>query len=167
MATKTLLLLRHAKSSWDDAQLDDCDRPLNSRGRKAATRMGRLLRGEKFKIDLVLCSTAARARETAERVFAEPSRGPTMRYRDDLYLASAAQTVDLLSRVTELASCILLIGHNPGFEEIVAQVTGKTIHFPTAALVQIDLPIDHWSEFNQQTRGELKNVWRPRELETH
>ena len=165
MATKSLLLLRHAKSSWDDPLLDDRDRPLNARGRKAAVRVGRLFRDESFAIDLVLCSTSTRTRETAKQIFAERSGSTTISYRDDLYHASADQLTDILRNVVEPTSSVLVIGHNPGFEDFLAQATGKSVHFPTAALAVIEFNIDRWSLLTDQTHGELKQLWRPRDLD--
>ena len=166
MATKTLHLLRHAKSSWDDSQLEDRDRPLNSRGRKAASRIGRLLRERALAIDLVLCSSSARTRETAKLVFAELTNPPTISFLDELYHASPHQIVDLLSRVAEPAQFVMAIGHNPGFEEFLENLIGDAIHFPTAGLATIELEIDRWSLLNAQTRGQLKQFWKPREKDT-
>jgi phosphohistidine phosphatase len=98
---KTLLLLRHAKSSWNDPELEDYDRPLNSRGRKAAKRIGLLMRDEGLTPNLVLCSTAQRTRETADLVYAESDSTPEVVYRDDLYHAEPKQIARVLSQIEQ------------------------------------------------------------------
>lgn len=165
MTSKSLLLLRHAKSSWDDARLDDHDRPLNGRGRRAASRMGRLIHEQAFDIDLVLCSTAKRTTETANRVFEELKTVPPIEFRGDLYLATTDQMIDALKLVAPPTRCVMLIGHNPGMEEFVEQLTGVAGRFPTAAMAQIELEIDEWTSFSNQTRGRLVQLWKPKELD--
>lgn len=165
MSTKTLLLLRHAKSSWKDLSLDDHQRTLNGRGRDAATRVGRLVQEQQFAIDLVLCSTSTRTRETADRVFEGAKSKPPISYRDDLYHASPETMIQVLSHVAEPNQCVMLIGHNPGLEEFLSQLTGNETEFPTAGLAQIELDFDRWTQFNEQTRGRLVQFWRPKELD--
>lgn len=165
MSRKILILLRHAKSSWQNDQLDDHDRPLNNRGRKAATRIGRLLVDEVVNVDLVLCSTSVRTRETADLVFAEFKKPPTISYRDDLYHASPDQIVSILAEAGKQSKSVMVIGHNPGFEELLEQLTGKAIPFPTAALTVLEPNIEDWKQCNYQTRATLKQMWRPKELD--
>ncbi|WP_010588187.1 SixA phosphatase family protein [Schlesneria paludicola] len=165
MSTKTLLLLRHAKSNWDDPNLDDHDRPLNERGRKAAKRMGRLIHHEQLPVDLLICSTAIRAQETAERVLKQVTNKPTRIDRADLYLAPPAQIAAILAAIDDQFQCPLLIGHNPGFEEFLAALTQTELHFPTAALAQIEFELNLWHEFSLQTVGQIKKLWRPRDLD--
>ena len=163
METKTVLLLRHAKSSWKDPQLDDHDRPLNARGREAATRVGQLLYNDKIDIDLVLCSASKRARETADFVFAPAKITPPILFRDDLYHASPTAMVEVLNGVAEPNSCVILIGHNPGMEEFLALLTGRAVPFPTAALARIELDLEAWSLFDDRSPGRLTQFWRPRD----
>jgi phosphohistidine phosphatase len=165
MSTKTLLLLRHAKSNWDDPNLDDHDRPLNGRGRKAAKRMGRLIQDEQLPVDLLVCSTAIRAQETARHVLKQLVNKPTCIDCEDLYLAAPAQIAAILSSIDDQFQCPMLIGHNPGFEEFLAALTQTELHFPTAALAQIEFELNHWHEFSLQTVGQLKQLWRPRDLD--
>lgn len=165
MAMKTLFLLRHAKSSWDDTQLNDHDRHLNSRGLKSAPRMGRLLKQEGVTIDLILCSSSVRTRETAKLVLAELPNPPAISYREELYHATPDQITNLLSQTAEPAECVMVIGHNPGLEEFLERLTGEVLHFPTAGLAKIELEIDRWNLFDNQIRGQLKQFWKPRELD--
>jgi phosphohistidine phosphatase len=162
---KTLLLLRHAKSSWNEPGLADHDRPLNKRGRKAAPRMARLLREMALRPDLVLCSTAVRAQETARLVLSEWDSPPAITTHEKLYHCEPSGFVELLRTVTEPNHVLMLIGHNPGLEEFLAQLTGQSEHLSTAAVARVDLDLTAWSQFAEVTRGKLIGLWRPRELQ--
>lgn len=162
---KTLLMMRHAKSSWKDTSLPDTDRPLNDRGRKAAPKMGRLLKRQKFPIDCVICSSAVRARQTAALVIEKLKSPPAVSYRDELYGATPASMAKVLSETDEGIGCVLLIGHNPELEEFLAQLTGAAHEFPTAAVAQLELDISDWKSFTEQTPARLVELWRPRDLE--
>ncbi len=119
---KTLLLLRHAKSSWDDPALADHDRPLAARGRKAGKLIGEYLRRERIPISLVLCSSARRARETLDLV--APSG--EIQIERDLYGASADELLERLRNVPDEVDAVLLIGHNPSIEELAVGLVGGT-----------------------------------------
>ena len=161
---KTLLVLRHAKSSWDDPALDDHERPLNKRGQRDAPRMGALVREYGLVPDVVISSDALRARLTAEAV-AETARYTGEILLDpDLYMAGPADILSLLPRVRENADTVMIVGHNPGLEQLVEQLTGERQDLPTAALAQIGLPIDQWRDFKRWMRGTLVGLWRPKEL---
>lgn len=161
---KLLQVLRHAKSSWKSGDLDDHNRPLNERGKRDAPRMGRLLREIDQVPDLILCSTAKRARQTAERVAEACGYEGEIVYVAELY-ASAPET--LLSVASERggdAMRVMLVAHNPGMELLVDDLAGREESMPTAALAAIALPINAWSELSESTEGDLVGVWRPREL---
>ena len=161
---KTLLVLRHAKSSWDDPALDDHERPLSKRGQRDAPRMGQLVRQYGLTPDVVISSDALRARLTAEAV-AEAARYPGEILLDPrLYMAGPADILSLLPRVRENAETVMIVGHNPGLEQLVEQLTGERQDLPTAALAQIGLPIDQWRDFKRWMRGTLVGLWRPKEL---
>ena len=162
---KTLLVLRHAKSSWKDTALDDHERPLNNRGRGNARRMGELVREHQLTPDIIISSDAVRARRTAEAV-AEAARYSGEILLDPLlYAASPPDILAVLRRVRETkAVTVMIVGHNPGLEELVAQLTGEPQDLPTAALAQIRLPIDRWRDLKVSTRGTLLGLWRPNEL---
>lgn len=145
--------------------MNDRDRPLNGRGRRAASRMGRLIDDQQFAIDLVLCSTSTRTRQTAELVFEQSNSPPVIEFRDDLYHAEPDQFVEILKQIAKPIQCVMLIAHNPGMEEFVEQLTLNAVHFPTAGLAQIVPDIDEWSSFSEQTRGRLVQLWRPKELD--
>ena len=161
---KTLLVLRHAKSSWDDAALDDHERPLNKRGRRDAPRMGELVREHGLIPDVVISSDAVRARLTAEAVIEAARYAGAILLDRRLYLAGPADILSLLRTVGEKAETVMIVGHNPGLEELVAQLTGDWQDLPTAALAQIILPIDRWRDLNLSSRGTLVGHWGPKEL---
>jgi phosphohistidine phosphatase len=161
---KTLLVLRHAKSSWDDSALDDHDRPLNKRGRRDGPRMGKLAREQGLTPDVIISSDAVRARLTAEAVADAAGYAGDIRFEGVLYAATPADILAVLRTVTTpTAETVMIVGHNPGLEELVAALTGEQSDLPTAALAQIVLPIDRWRDLNASTRGRLLGLWRPKE----
>ena len=162
---KTLLLLRHAKSDWGDASLPDHDRPLKKRGIKAAGRIGQLLRDRVPHPDLVLCSTAVRARETLRLALDEAHVSPPTEFLEDLYHCPPNQFIETLCHLAEPTETVLLVGHNPGMEEFLLQLCDEPVAVPTATLAQVELDLDAWSDFTISTRGRLINIWRPRELD--
>jgi phosphohistidine phosphatase len=161
---KTLLVLRHAKSSWDDPALDDHERPLNKRGQRDAPRMGELMRELGLLPDVVLSSDAVRARLTAEAVAATAHYAGEILPHPHLYMAGPADILSLLPTVPENAETVMVVGHNPGLEKLVEHLTGEWQDLPTAALAQIDLPIQQWRDLKLSTRGMLVGLWRPKEL---
>lgn len=162
---KTLLLLRHAKSSRSDPTLPDFDRPLNGRGKRAAPRMGELLQQEGLVPSRLVSSPAVRARDTAKRVARRCGYGKAIELQPELYHATAESICRVLRELWNDPARVLLVGHNPGLEELIEQLTGSPVRFPTAALAQVSLPIASWEELETTTEGVLVNLWRPRELE--
>jgi phosphohistidine phosphatase len=161
--TKRLLLLRHAKSSWDDPSLPDHDRPLAPRGRKAAKRIGAHVRREQIPPDLVLCSPAKRARETLDLV-APPGE---IRFERELYGATAADLVERLRRVPDNVDAVMLIGHEPAIRDLAVALIGRDSEladrkFPTAALATLTFT-GAWSALGPE-RAELAAFVTPREL---
>ena len=161
---KTLLILRHAKSSSKEPELSDHDRPLNRRGQHDAPRMGQLLSQMSLLPDLILCSTAARARATAESIIKISGFPGDIRYSPDFYLAAPSTWIDAIHQIGDEHDRIMIVGHNPGLETMVQQLTGHDEPFPTAALAQVELPIGSWQKLGWKTSGELVNIWRPKEL---
>jgi phosphohistidine phosphatase len=162
---KTLLLLRHAKSSWSDASLADHDRPLNKRGKRDAPRMGKLLRELQRDPDLVLSSTAKRARKTAEKVISASGLDLSLRLLPELYHADSPTFVSTLREQAGTAQCVIVVGHNPGLEDLLTQLTRQDELLPTASLADVTLPIDDWRHLALDTAGVLRNLWRPKELD--
>ena len=161
---KTLLILRHGKSSWKHPGLADHDRPLNSRGRQDAPRMGRLLRRKGLAPDRIVSSTALRARATAELAAEQAGSGAAVELDGRLYLAGPRAIIAVLAELGGGASRLLVVGHNSGLEELLASLTGHAAPLPTAALAEVLLPVAAWPELTSTTRGRLVHLWRPREL---
>jgi phosphohistidine phosphatase len=152
-----LYLLRHAKSSWKDGSLDDHDRPLAGRGRKASKAIGRYLRDHDIEPELVLCSSAKRARQTLERL---GPAGVDAHIEPELYGAGAHELLERLHAVPEAVASVMLIGHNPGMQQLAYMLAGLDDKFPTAALATFEC--DGWPTLE---RAELVDYVRPRELE--
>ena len=161
---KTLLVLRHAKSSWSDSALADHDRPLNHRGERDAPRIGNLVRQQRLTPDLIISSDAVRARLTAEAVAEAAGYAGEIRLEPILYGAAPDDIVVALRTAEPEVETVMVVGHNPGLEALVGQLTGERPDLPTAALAQIDLPIDRWRDLNETTRGTLVELWRAKEL---
>jgi phosphohistidine phosphatase len=162
-----LYLLRHAKSSWDEPGLADHDRPLAKRGRRAAKAMAGYLRENEIAPELVLCSTARRARETFERI--EPALGaPEVWHERDLYGVSPGKLLERLRSVPDGVGSVMVIGHNPTLEDLaldLARPSSKReeleVKFPTGALAALEFP-GTWRELDE---AELVAFVRPRDLE--
>jgi phosphohistidine phosphatase len=160
---KTLLLLRHAKSSWDQPELNDHDRPLNKRGKKEAPLVGRYLKANNLIPDLILSSTAHRAHDTAQAVAEESGFDKPIELYQDLYMSEPACYLDILQRLPDSVNLVLMVGHNPDLDALLTLLTDVTQHMTTAALAQIDLPISSWTELSEATDGRLQNLWSPHE----
>ena len=160
---KTLLVLRHAKSNWDDSAVRDHERPLNARGKRDAPRMGQFARDEQLLPELIVSSDAVRARMTASAM--ADATGGQLLLDPRLYHAGSTDILAALrSVVQESVATVMIVGHNPGLAELIAQLTGEQEDLPTAALARIALPIDRWSDLDISTRGTLIGLWRPKDL---
>lgn len=151
----TLSLLRHAKSSWDDSSLDDFERPLNKRGEAAAPRMGQFMAQHGLAPDLILCSTALRARQTLDLVLPRLPERPQVIYEDSLYLAAASVMLARLHRVDPKLRHVLIVGHDPGMQGLALELAGDgdpkllqalSAKFPTAGLAVIRFKARAWSK---------------------
>ena len=171
---KRLTVLRHAKSSWEEPNLDDFDRPLNPRGWKAARRMGGEMKRRDMQLDLALASPALRVRETLDGL--AQGHGPfafPIRFESAIYGASTAILLNLLRAVPDHAGKCLLVGHNPGLQRLILELTvdGENglrdrvaDRYPTAALAVIELPTWHWSEIAPGS-GTIVELILPKELD--
>ncbi|HXZ67730.1 MAG TPA: histidine phosphatase family protein [Alphaproteobacteria bacterium] len=176
---RRLLLLRHAKSDWSKPggrQRDDHERPLNARGQEAAALIGRYMRKKKYLPALVLCSTATRTRETLKILLPALGARPEIRYEDSLYLAEWPRLLEAVRVAPDGASPVLMIGHNPGMEQLAAALlaqpktaaaralTGAMAQkFPTGALAVFDFRGETWSAVKPGA-GRLRDFVRPKEL---
>lgn len=167
IVVKTLHLLRHAKSSWDEEGLDDFDRPLNDRGRCACAALATHLADESVAPDLVLCSPSRRTRETLEAIESSLG-GPRAEFPDRLYGAGAGAISEIVAALPAGASAAMLIGHNPGIEEAAlrlarsgADLETMRAKYPTGALATIAFDVEEWHEAGS---GVLSSFVRPRDL---
>jgi phosphohistidine phosphatase len=161
---KELLVLRHAKSSWNDISLRDFDRPLNKRGRMDAPRMGKLLVEQDLVPDLIITSAAVRARLTAEAVAESSGYDAEIFETSELYMAMPEDYIAVLNHVQDSNTLVMVVGHNPGIEDLIEDLTGEWYRMPTAALAHIQLDIDSWQSLDAESEGELVNNWYPKEL---
>jgi phosphohistidine phosphatase len=169
---RRLFLLRHAKSSWQDDGQDDFDRPLNGRGRKAAPVTAAYLHRNGLFPDLILCSTACRARETLALVLPILQGEATILLEDRLYLASAAKLFNRLHEIDDRFRQVMIVGHNPGLQDLALMLTASGADddmtliqskFPTAALAQIDFRTESWPAVMRRS-GMLVRFITPRVL---
>lgn len=171
---KTLTLLRHAKSSWDDSVPRDFDRPLNRKGERGAVAIGRHMKAEGFIFDHVVSSPAVRCVETIEK-FQEGYDGefaPTWDKR--IYLASCVTLLDVVQDAPDSADRLLMVGHNPGLEDLVLLLVpddgsnplrdSLEEKFPTASVAEMRFDVDRWSDVDAR-KGTLLRFVRPRDLD--
>lgn len=171
VALKSVRLLRHAKSSWSDRVLDDHERPLSARGVRAARLIGHHLGAQRTSIQLVLCSSAVRTRQTLDHILGSIG-SPEVRIEPGIYHAGVRELSDLLRGVDERIGSVLVLGHNPtmqalaeflvgsGDEQAVNQIQQK---FPTAGLATVTIPVA-WKDLAEGC-GYLQSFVVPRELE--
>lgn len=158
MAEHTLILLRHAKSDWSGHE-GDHDRPLAKRGRRQAPEAGRWLAANVASIDLAIVSTADRARSTWDLASDELDEPPQTRLDDDAYAASAADLLHMVRSLDEALNTVVLVGHNPGIEELAEVLTAERVPMPTSALAVIELT-STWDGAGR-ARGLLRAAGRP------
>ena len=159
---KTLSLLRHAKSAWKDQSCPDHDRRLNKRGKRDAPNIGLHLRSLALPIDFVLCSSAARARATADRALAACHYQGPLLIEPRLYQATPVTMAAVVGEsVPHDARSVRVIGHNPGLEEWLALITDSERPMPTGALAVVELRIDRWDTLTAASSGELRHFHQP------
>ncbi|WP_188260578.1 SixA phosphatase family protein [Azospirillum tabaci] len=170
---KTLYLMRHGKSAWDDPSLDDHDRPLAPRGKKAARLVGHELKDRGARIGLVLCSTARRAADTADRLLEvmDAPDIPVERERG-LYLCGAGVLLERLRDAPESVSSLMLVAHNPDLHDLARDLTGSgeerhrdtlAEKFPTGACAVILFEAARWADLDSGA-GRLADFILPRKL---
>ena len=170
---KRLILLRHAKSSWDDPVKRDFDRPLNEKGKRAAKMMGEHMQEEGVMFDAVIASPAVRVVETLESVAQGYGEAIEPEWDSRAYLASNMTLLDIVHEADDAAGSLLLSGHNSGLEDLVLLLVpdskGDTARaaveekFPTCALAEMEFDVDSWADIAPGT-GSLRRYVRPRDL---
>jgi phosphohistidine phosphatase len=167
---RRLLLLRHAKSSWDEPHLDDHERPLAPRGRRAAAALGARLGRRGPKPERVLCSTSRRTRETLALLGL--AAGTPVAFEEKLYLASAKSLHARLRRLPASARCVLVIAHDPGLDELLKRLAGdgrpkafrrRAEGFVTGALAELRVPEKSWRDLAAGS-AYLERFTRPKDL---
>jgi len=169
---KTLTLMRHAKSGWDDPALRDFDRPLNAKGRRAAATMGRHLREQDMRFDHLVASPAVRVRETLDAAGQAYGARPTACWDERLYLAAVPVLLEVIHGLPATAARALLVAHNPGLEDLllalVPEATGLRAEaarkYPTATVAELTFPVDTWGAVAPGT-ATLTRFIRPRDLD--
>ena len=170
---KTRTLLRDAKSGWDDPVQRDFDRPLNPKGRRAAVTVGRHLRREGFGFDHVVASPALRVQQTLDEIASGYGRALAPSWDRRIYLASAATLIDLVRELPDTAGTALLVGHNPGLEDLVLLLVPDAgggprdaveEKYPTASVAELTFAVDRWAEV-AEGGATLSRFVRPRDLD--
>lgn len=169
---KTIYLLRHAKSSWKDATLDDFDRPLNKRGRRAAKLVGQFLAKNEIEPAQILCSSSQRTRETLECLQKTIGASIPTRFEKGIYLATAPDLLKRLRGLGDSLSSVMVIGHNPGMERLALMLaatggngaTRMADKFPTGALAVLTADVDAWEHLAPEM-ARLDAFVCPRDLE--
>jgi phosphohistidine phosphatase len=161
---KSLLILRHAKSSWKDPELADHERPLKGRGRRAAALIGRFMYENHLRPDLVLSSTAKRASETVEILLESAGFTVEVRYDNSLYMATAAVFMKTVEQLDSSKQRVLLVGHNPSLEDFLYELTGIRERMPTAAIAQVFLDIEKWGDASTKHSWRLERLVKPKSL---
>ena len=159
---KTLFVLRHAKSSWDDSSLADYDRPLNDRGKTAAPFMGRIMAKRDLVPAVIYSSPAVRARETASLAKKAGKLDAEIRFEERIYEASPQTLKQVVEGIDDEFRSAMIVGHNPGMEGFIRLLTGKLESMPTAALAIIDLDIARWEDVGSE-QGMLRQIIRPKD----
>jgi phosphohistidine phosphatase len=171
---KTLTLLRHAKSGWDDPVARDFDRPLNKRGERASHIIGTWMRDQKMAFDHVVASPAVRVIDTLDQIVKTYGALGEPTWERRIYLASSASLMDVLRETEDTFNNVLMVGHNPGLEDLILDLVPERkddplralvyYKYPTAAVAEIDLAIDTWTAIDRGC-GVLKRYIRPRDLD--
>ena len=171
---KTLGLFRHAKSDWHDPRARDFDRPLNQRGRKGAALMGRHVLDHGQHWDRMIASPAIRCAETIEIACQAAGVPVAVQWDRRIYLASSVTLIDLLRETDDGLNAVLMVGHNPGLEDLIFDLVPDDgtsplrdvveVKFPTASYAVLELGIKHWRELKDNC-ARLVHLMRPRDLD--
>lgn len=158
---RSILLMRHAKSSWNHEGLSDHDRPLNKRGRKAAPYMGRLMKERGLVPDVIYSSTARRAQETTEAFVKASGFAGQVITTPRLYHAEPKAYIDVFSEVRPGTSCAMFVAHNPGIADLIEALTGWPQEMCTAGIVHVSVPAEEIAGIETTTRGVFEGFYRP------
>jgi len=160
---KILLLLRHAKSSWKNKELDDHDRPLNKRGIMEAIKMGEYLKKTNLIPDVIVTSSALRALDTTTLVCRHSDYKKLVEVNFTLHKGGIDSYIKAIAETPEDKDVLMLVGHNPVLEELVTMLTNSSINISTCTMVQINLYVTNWKNIVSQYifRSEIVKIWKP------
>lgn len=160
---RVLLLLRHAKSSWKNKELDDHDRPLNKRGKRDAIKMGKYLKKINMIPNAIVTSSALRAVETTSLVCRHCDYDGLVEENFTFHICGVDSYLRSISQTPVDRTRLLLIGHNPELEELLEMLIHRSLKMSTCMLVQINMYIPNWSNIISQNdfRSEIMNIWKP------
>ena len=159
---KKLILMRHAKSSWEHPTLSDHQRPLNPRGKRDAPRMGAFIEGEGIDIDVILCSTAQRTRETLALFLEEYTFEGEIDFIEQLYHAGLRDYLEVLAELSGDVETAMLIGHNPTMAYALDFFCDEHEKFPTAAIAYMEFDTENWDTLLEKHEGTLLGYWTPK-----
>jgi phosphohistidine phosphatase len=158
---KTLLLMRHAKSS-KDSKAPDQERPLSKRGEKEAEKMADLLVDKKLFPNYLLASSARRSRETAKPILSRIPGDLTFKTTQALYMAEAPDILSVVHSVDDGPDCLMIVGHNPGLESFLQYLSGEVESLPPAAIACLTLPVDAWRDLTLDIQATQYEIWKPK-----
>lgn len=159
---KILLVLRHAKSSWNDNSIPDQERPLNKRGRNQGSKMGKLIKKLDLVPDYIISSTAKRAIDTSKLIVEFSGFNGKINTDSSLYNQTSEQYVKVLAGIPDIYSKVLIVGHNPSIENLIEKLTNRIELMKTCSLARIDIKIKSWKDItNERDKSILINIWRP------
>jgi phosphohistidine phosphatase len=162
---KILLLLRHAKSSWEDPNLSDHERHLSNRGKQNASTMGKFLKKENLVPHLIISSTAKRANKTANLIAENSDYDGKILESEILYSAKSDDYTSIINNISDKYKIVLLVGHNPIIEEVLERISGENHIMKTCSLAYIELSIDSWKKFNYDVKCKLIDLIIARNLD--
>jgi phosphohistidine phosphatase len=159
------MLLRHAKSGWKDNSLRDFDRPLKKKGKQTAKLVGKLIAHSGYQPDIVLSSPAKRAKKTAKLVKKHSHHNGPVHYVDTFYMGQPGDYIHALRSLSDEINSVMLVGHNPGMEDLLCLLAGKFSTLSTGALAILELELSHWSDFSSSTVSKLIQFVDPEKVD--
>ena len=162
---RTLLIMRHGKSRWDEEDADDLHRSLAKRGKRDSLRVGEEIAARGLVPEVILSSPAKRARSTVRRMIKGSGYSGDAIYDPDLYFEGVEPYLRNLSALPDKVGVAMVVGHNPVLEQLVHLLTGQAVRLPTAALACVNLPLDAWADLADGVQGSVEQLILPRELD--
>jgi phosphohistidine phosphatase len=160
---KKLLIMRHAKSSWKEADVADHERPLKKRGMKDAATIGKILKNKELTPNKMISSSAVRAADTAAIVADKSGYKKEIEFTDKLYMAESGAILELIHSQPDSIKVLMVIGHNPGMEALVQVLSREVESLSTASVAYFQADIKSWKDLKQGEKIKLKKFWQPSE----